>query len=164
MNLGCGPDILEGFVNVDNHVAKGIEYWDMIENVVPGNWENHFDFILVNHVLCTMDYNSVRIALKKIEKMLKDDGRVQIIDVDLRKAIEDWDKNEARNIPIDDGDDVPDWKLCMHLSGYSTRKSLYTPPVMMKFLSQAGFHSMFNLPYSKYDTRPTESLVIEATK
>jgi len=165
LNLGCGPDVISGWTNVD--IVKtdpSVEYWDAVLNVVPENWKNKFDFILINHVLCTMPYNSVRVVLRKVMEMLKDGGRVQIIDVNLRKAIEDWRLNDCENIPITGG--TPDWKLCMHLSGYSTRLSLFTPNVLYTLLKEAGFSegNIWDAGDSEYDLRPLESLVVEATK
>lgn len=162
LNLGCGPDILEGFVNVDIRAAKGIEYWDSVKNVVPGNWENKFDFILINHMLCTMNNEAVRTTLKKVHSMLVDGGKVQVIDVDIRSAFNAYNTGQDFLLPIGEGD--IDDKLCLHLSGYGTRLSLFTPKRLSSLLEEAGFSTAVEHLFSEYNHRPHESLIVEATK
>lgn len=162
MNLGCGPDIKEGWVNVDRIAGKDIEYWNMTINSVPENWKDKFDFILVNHVFCTMPYGELVPVMKKIRSMLKDGGVLQVIDMDVLKAIKDFNETGGENLPIQEG--TPEWNLCMHLSGYSTRPSLFTPHIMMTWLKTAGFKEAKNVKTSEHDLRPLESLVVEARK
>lgn len=163
MNLGCGLDIKEGWTNVDRIVGEGIESWNIVQ-AVPEKWLEQFDFILINHVLCTIPYSQIVLVLEKVKSMLKPGGRVQIIDMDVRKAIDDYTNNEGKNLPIQEG--TKDWNLCMHLSGYSTRPSLFTPHVLYQFLKSAGFEAetIWNAKESEYDLRPLESLVVEADK
>lgn len=164
MNLGCGPDIKEGWTNVDRIMGDGIENWNMTAKAVPENWKEHFDFILVNHVLCLIPYGELVSVLEKIKTMLKPGGTVQIIDMDVRKAIDDYIYNGGKSLPIQEGSS--EWNLCMHLSGYSTRPSLFTPHVLYRFLESAGFETLniWNTETSEHDLRPLESLVVEATK
>lgn len=162
MNLGCGPDIKEDWVNVDTRIAQGIEYWDA-RNVLPKNWEEQFDFILINHVLCTMIPSDVDLVLKNVLKALKPGGVVQIIEMDMLKAYEDYYKFNAINLPIFDDHD-PDYKLTMHVSGYGTRLSLYTPNRLWTLFKKHGFSGARILQSSEYDLRPSESTIVEGIK
>lgn len=161
MNLGCGPDILDGFVNVDMISAPGVQYWDC-RNEVPKKWKGTFDFVLVNHVLCTMNYGDVKLTLQGILEILKPGGRVEIIDVDILKAFHAYQQMRTDLFPVD-GKTI-DEQLVMHLSGYSTRHSLYTPIYLCQLLIEMGFTSAGNLGMSEYDLRPDESLVVEGVK
>lgn len=163
MNFGCGLDIKEGWINVDRYYAYEVEYWDSVENVVPENWKGAFDFILVNHVLCTMRPSDVIETLKKLAEMLRDDGKIHIIDMDITMAIAMYQHGHDE-FPIREG--TLDHNFLMHVSGYGTRLSLFTPKYMAEILSDLGFRHIHPIPadQDKYDTRPLESLRFEATK
>lgn len=162
MNLGCGFDVKEGWTNVDRILGDGIENWEMIKDPVPEKWVGKFDTILVNHVLCMVPFNDLVPVLEKIRVMLKENGQLIIIDMDVDKAINDYKNNDSKGLPIQEG--TPSWNLCMHLSGYSTRPSLFTPSVILKMLDSAGYDEAWNARVSEHDTRPSESLVVEAIK
>lgn len=162
LNLGCGFDIKPGWVNVDNSLASGVEYWDAIDNVVPEQWVNKFDFILANHLFCAIKPTDMGVVLSKIKMMLNPDGKVQIIDMDVMKVIQSYLDKRFEDIPIETGS--PDEKLCYALSGYGTRLSLFTPITMYGWLDMMGFHNIKQLESSEYDMRQKESLIFEATK
>lgn len=164
MNLGCANDIKEGWINTDSVYRPEfhdiVEIWDARHSIY---WNyTDFDFILINHVLCTMPYNDVRLVLKNVYEMLKPGGTVQIVDMDMIKAIYAYQNKQENMFPIEGGD--IDWKFCMHVSGYSTRPSIFTPALMKHFLIEAGFNKFVIKSSSEYDTRPDESFVIEAIK
>jgi hypothetical protein len=96
--------------------------------------------------------------------MLTSGGKIQVIDMDMKKAIDDWQINNSRNLPIELG--TSDWKFCMHVSGYSTRLSLFTYIVLWRLLGEAGFdfHETKQLDSSEYDSRPLESLIVETIR
>lgn len=163
LNLGCGPDIKQYWTNVDKIHRDDIEYWDAIDNLVPKKWLGYFDFILINHVLCTMKPADVSVVLKKANLMLKLGGKLQVIDVDLLKAIGSYLRRDKDSIPINEGN--LDYKLCMHLSGYGTRLSLFTPDhLVWTLLHEGEFSGAKVLDSSEHDLRPKESLIVEATK
>lgn len=169
LNAGCGPSLIneEGWLNVDNHYvdhSDNFRLWDITKS--PTELEHdlteRFDFILVNHVLCTMgDYN-VHQALINLHRCLKPNGILQVIDMDLLKVFESFEEGRYDDIPIEEGN--PDFKLCMAISGYGTRKSLFTHKRMIDELISAGFREQKIVSESQYDTRPKESLIIEAIK
>lgn len=165
-NLGCGPIIYEdGYMgyekwrNVDavyDHPA--VEKLDLRYRT-PLVGEG-YDLALVNHVLCTMRPEEVTMFLKNAYQVLRPGGSIVVIDVDLLKAFGDYMMNDGKNLPVQEQD--KDFNLCMHLSGYGTRLSLYTPQRMKDALSIAGFHDAREIE-SPFNTRPAESLVIGAT-
>jgi predicted SAM-dependent methyltransferase len=165
MNLGCGPDVKPGWYNVDAVYSdlvqtKGVQVWDARGG---RHWDyEDFDFVLINHVLCTMLPEDVDKVLKNCYEMLKPGGVLQVIDMNMLLAYEDYYKYNAAHIPIQ-GDD-PDFKLAMHVSGYGTRLSLFTPARMVSLLKQAGFTKYRILEDSEYDTRKEESLIVEGIK
>jgi predicted SAM-dependent methyltransferase len=165
MNFGCGPDIKDGWTNVDIVARPGVFIWNGMSfanisgrRVQPQLWD--YDFILVNHVLCTMKPHDVRDVLRGLFETLKVGGKIQIIDMDLLKVFKAYQEGRADDVPIEEGD--IDDRLCFAISGYGTRLSLYTPERMNNVLKDAGFGLIENIESSKYDTRPKESLVFEA--
>lgn len=164
MNLGCGPDLKEGWTNVDavyNPEFHGkVEIWDARHGILPMYFD--YDFILVNHMLCTMDHRDVAKVLDNLYEILKPGGRLQVIDMDLIQAFAYYEIGEEMMIPAD-GQSI-DEKLCNHISGFGTRKSLYTVPLMKELLLRHNFKDPQDLAVSEYDLRPHESLVVEAVK
>lgn len=161
MNLGCGPDIKEGWVNVDIVSYEGIEFWDIVRNVVPKNWENYFDYILVNHTFCLLSYDEVDEGLLKLKSMLKEGGMLEVIDMDTLKAFDCMQKGDAEGFAGQTG--YIEEMMCKHLVGYG-RKSIYTPDTMGDKLRKAGFKSVRILKDSEHDLRPKESLIVKGLK
>lgn len=164
MNLGCANDIKEGWTNVDrlykSEFHGKVEIWDARNDVIKRY--SDYDFILVNHVLCTMDHHDVSKILDNLYKILKPGGKVQIIDMDLLKAIHAHFSMDSSALPAE-GKSI-DQKLCNHVSGYGTRKSLYTPKLLVQLLIEHGFKHTQVLDESEHDLRPKESVIVEATK
>lgn len=167
-NLGCGPEVFEdGYMGYDQwRNVDNVYKHPRVENVdlrysKPLVGEG-YDLALVNHVLCTMKPQEVKQFLDNTYDILRPGGSIVVIDVDLMKAYADYFMNEGRNLPIDEPQNK-DYKLCMHLSGYGTRLSLYTIEHMKNVLELAGFKQPHEIE-SPFNTRPNESLVIGATK
>lgn len=164
MNLGCGPDLLEGWTNVDSvykpEFHDKVEIWDARHGIMPMYFD--YDFILVNHVLCTMDHADVEKVISNLYEILKPGGKVQIIDLDLILAFAYYEQGSEDMIPAS-GRSL-DEKFVNHISGFGTRKSLYTGPFLTELLERHGFKDVGIEGFSEYDLRPNESLIVEATK
>lgn len=164
MNLGCGFDIKDGWLNANYYSHEPVEgawYFDAREDQL--DMTDKFDFILINHVFSTLNANDLRLVLANVKKWLKDGGKVHIIDMDITMAIAMY-QNGHDEFPIKDGS--IDYNFLMHVSGYGTRLSLFTPKYMAELLSSYGFKDIHPIPASddEYDTRKLESLRFEATK
>lgn len=167
-NLGCGPEVFD-------NGYQGYEQWRNVDSVYKHPQVENvdlryakplvgegYDFALVNHVLCTMRPEEVKMFLDNAYDILRPGGVIQVIDVDIMKAFSDYMMNDGDGLPVQEQD--KDYNLCMHLSGFGTRLSLYTVQRMMDVLSIAGFKGMKQVKDSPYNTRPSESLVIQAVK
>lgn len=170
-NIGCGYDLIndEGWLNIDKvsrGPAENFRLWDITE--APNNPKleydltESFDFILLNHVLMSMNDYSVHQALINLHRSLKPNGVLHVIDMDLLKVFKSYEEGRIDDIPIEEGD--IDARLCFAISGYGTRNSLFTPERMASVLEEAGFRIIEKLDNSQYDTRKKESLVFEAIK
>lgn len=75
LNIGCGNDIREGFINLDIADLQGVDIVCDIENSPLPFEDNTFEYVLCNDVLEHVDVAKV---LKEIHRVLKNDGIVEI--------------------------------------------------------------------------------------
>jgi hypothetical protein len=166
-NYGAGFDVKEDsekarWYNFDTKIRQGVIFWDMTMNNPNDDYTEKFDGGVINHVLCTMNDYQAHLALVNIHRTLKPGATLTVIDMDLLKVFDSYQEGRIEDIPIEEGS--IDDRLCCAISGYGTRKSLYTPKRMETVLIEAGFRIVKRKESSEYDTRPKESLIFEATK
>ncbi len=163
MNLGCGPDLKEGWLNVDSEydpLHPDRPCWDMRGGPF-GQWVEAFDFVLVNHVFTTMTYDEVEIGLQHILEILKPGGVLEVIEMDAEKSFRSFQRGEIKAFPGFEGS--IDNRFVRHLVGFG-RKSLWTENSTTEALERAGFTKVNNYYKSENDLRPKESLVVRGTK
>jgi len=77
VNLGCGKDILPGWVNVDKLKNDGVDIcWDLNKFPYPFT-DNSVDYVLMKHVLEHLD-DVIRV-IEEVYRILKPYGQVEII-------------------------------------------------------------------------------------
>lgn len=160
INIGCGPDIKDGWTNADSHPWEGSVNWDIL-NPPRVEWVKKFDLALVNHTLCLLGYDEVDVALGNIMEVLVPGGVIEVIDMDVLKAFDNFNrKNKSGFAGLDESFDS---MLCKHLVGYG-RKSIYTAQSMKEKLEKAGFKRVYVAQGSADDLRPEESFVVRGVK
>lgn len=75
LNLGCGTDIKEGWVNLDIAKLPGVDVIHSIEELPLPFLDNSFDEILCNDILEHVEYIPV---LKDLHRILTPDGLLHI--------------------------------------------------------------------------------------
>lgn len=75
LNLGCGNDIKQDFVNLDSKLLPGVNVVHDLENLPLPFEDESFDFILCQDVLEHVEYTHV---LKELHRILISGGKVQI--------------------------------------------------------------------------------------
>lgn len=77
LNLGCGEDYKEGFVNIDNNTNyKADKYFDL--NIIPYPFEdNCFDEVVMNMIIEHLD-NPIEV-LKEISRICCNGAKIQVI-------------------------------------------------------------------------------------
>lgn len=75
LNVGCGTDIKEGWINLDLHKNEGVDIIHDIEKLPLPFKEGSFDEILCQDVLEHVDYIPV---LKDLHRILKLGGKLNI--------------------------------------------------------------------------------------
>jgi len=161
MNLGCGFDIKEGWINVDIVDMPGVEYWDM-RTEPRQEWIDKFEYILINHTLCLLTYDDVTISLSNVRKCLSATGTLEIIDMDTLKAFKNHQDGINAAFPGFKG--PIDSRLCKHLVGHG-RQSLWTSYSLYVELFNLGFSNIKeHYLNSEHDLRPIESFIVKANK
>jgi predicted SAM-dependent methyltransferase len=75
LNIGCGHDIREGWINLDSAAIHGVDVVHNLEEVPLPFSDEEFDSILAKDVLEHLDYVPV---LKEIHRILKPGGTLEI--------------------------------------------------------------------------------------
>lgn len=80
INIGCGSDIKNGWVNLDNHKECGANYIFDLQRVFDGEPlpfpDNHFDYIYCSHVI--EDFIEPMTLIKEFIRICKVGGRIEI--------------------------------------------------------------------------------------
>lgn len=102
LNLGCGTDYKEGWINIDNNsdfnITKLDLNWDLSRGLpFP---ENSVDFIFNEHFLEHLSVEQGKVFLKSCLKVLKPGGVIRIAMPDLERTVaayydENWKENPA---------------------------------------------------------------------
>ena len=75
LNLGCGWDIKQGWVNLDRHALPGVDVVHDIENLPLPFADDEFDYIYCKDVLEHCDYIPI---LRDLHRILKTGGLIFI--------------------------------------------------------------------------------------
>lgn len=75
LNLGCGKDIREGYVNLDKFPLEGVDVVHDIEKVPLPFADEEFDEILCDSILEHVNYVPL---MKELHRILKKDGILKI--------------------------------------------------------------------------------------
>ena len=76
LNLGCGLDIRQGYINLDMHKLNGVDIVHDVNNLPLPFSENEFDYILCQDVLEHVD-NLIGL-MKELNRVIRKDGIVEI--------------------------------------------------------------------------------------
>jgi predicted SAM-dependent methyltransferase len=178
LNVGCGTDYKEGWINIDNNSDDNIEKLDL-------NWDlrdplpfadNSVDFIFNEHFFEHLTVEEGQSAMKDMLRILKPGGVMRIAMPDLESVVDHY-----LNVPLSEDQVIKDH----HLSFVKTRaewmnmsfrwwghKWLYDWEELSRRLSEAGFkkHKRCMIYKSSHkalrnlEIRQGSILIAEATK
>ena len=75
LHVGCGPQLLEGWINIDNQPYKGVDAVVDIRNGVP--YED-LDFIFAEHFIEHLSYDAAQKFLRDCRRALGPDGVLRL--------------------------------------------------------------------------------------
>jgi len=92
LNIGCGTDYKDGWINIDNNSDNNIEKldlnWDM-RNPLPFK-DNSADFVFNEHFIEHLTPEESRLIIKDLMRVLKPGGVLRIATPDLRYVVEKY--------------------------------------------------------------------------
>ena len=178
LNVGCGTDYKQGWINIDNNSDNNIKKLDLnwdLRNPLPFK-ENSVDFIFNEHLIEHLTVDEGQTAIKDFMRVLKPGGVLRIATPDLGLAVEHYVK-----LPIDKDPTLKRYKLtfietraerlnlAMREWGH---KWLYDAEELKRRLQQAGCKNITQckLRKSKHkslqnlETREESVLIMEVKK
>lgn len=177
LHWGCGPNVIDGWVNVDAQ-DFGQQYLHDITNGPLPFPDGTFDYAVVNHALQEVGYHQLVSALAELRRVLVKGGTLRLIEPDLALATETARGGTAGWL----GDLIDDQversiagKLCAWVTFYSHRRSIFTGPWLVELCMRAGFAHAVHIGERHHtatkhdeivalDSRWAESCVVEATR
>lgn len=170
LNVGCGPVIARGWVNVD------AQQWGqpIVGDVFALPFaERSFDGAVANHVLQMIPQHRVLDALVELRRVLRVGGVLRVLVPDLLDAVAQYEQGNVEHFQL--GAEVTiDEALCTYLSQNGATLSFYTHESLCDLLIAAGFGRVTTvIPFATLcdddmlctlDSRVDESLIIEAER
>lgn len=177
-NLGCGGQIVNGWVNIDRThpeitLSDPRAEWlkcDLAADRLPFN-DDTLDYAVCHHVLGMLDIAGIEHVLREARRVIRPGGALRISDADTWAAIEAWESEEwewfdepSPGVPKVTGDPLTDF---LWLGG--ARRTFLTRVRMARLLITAEFtpyqmsyhNSMLNADICALDAREGESFYIE---
>jgi predicted SAM-dependent methyltransferase len=100
LNLGCGNDIKEGFINIDTYNnMKGIDLNADIMNL-PFKDET-IDEVYISHVMEHFSFDNVMMVFKEINRVLMIGGDLKIYVPDFQTCVNDWNESDDKWASLD---------------------------------------------------------------
>ena len=139
LNLGCGQDIKQGYVNADIRKLNGVDIVVDMEKPLPFQNEE-FDEVLMKDSMEHVSWRNIEQLINEVHRILKKGGKLIIQCPDLEEI--------AKQVILN-----PDFKF-NELEGYkaisfwvygeqnypeNTHKSGFTKPALRKLLESHGF-------------------------
>ena len=166
LNLGCGTDYKEGWVNVDNNSDDNIEKLDLnwdLRNPLPHK-DNSVDFIFNEHFFEHLTVEEGQVCMKDFMRVLKPGGVMRIAMPDLEEAVAFYmDKNWKQKAFIKNfGLDFVETRaelLNMNFRNWG-HKWLYDWEELERRLKQAGYTNIKRCKRGKSDHAELSKLEI----
>lgn len=174
LNLGCGPDVHEGWVNADIAPWAPEVYVIGSPSRTPLPWpDDSFDGVVAHHVLQMIEWPELTPWLTEVRRVLAPDGTLRLTVPDLIGAVTAHQQGDWPWFPIaDEVERSIDGKLCLYVSQAGATRSVFTGRWLTELCQRAGFAGVAEVAWgvtdsgpewiTELDTRQGESIVVEA--
>jgi predicted SAM-dependent methyltransferase len=178
LNVGCGTDYKDGWINIDNNSDNNIEHLDLnwdLRNPLPLE-DNSIDFIFNEHFLEHLTVEEGQAAIKDFMRVLKPGGVLRIAMPDLAVSVDKYLNVSLEDDPVIKKFNMDFVKTRAERLNMAFRwwghKWLYDWDELERRLRQAGFEKIVKCRHmkSKYlelnnlEIRDNSTLIAEATK
>jgi predicted SAM-dependent methyltransferase len=178
LNIGCGTDYKDGWINIDNNSDNNIEKLDLnwdLRNPLPYK-RNSVDFIFNEHFVEHLTVEEAQVIIKDLMRVLKPGGVLRIAMPNLEEAVDNY-----INLPINKDPTIARFKLT-YIKTRAERiniafrewghKWLYDAEELRRRLKEAGCKNIKQCKHSKstypelrnLEIRDESTLVMEVTK
>lgn len=176
LNVGCGTDYKDGWVNIDNNSDDNIDKLDLdwdLRDPLPFD-DNSVDYIFNEHFVEHLTVEESRKILKDLRRVLKPGGVLRTAMPDLEWVVNNYLKLSTKDVRkrfnVDFVETRAEWiNISFRWWGH---KWLYDWEELERRMEETGFSNVkrCTLNKSKYpqlqglETRPESLLIAEATK
>lgn len=178
LNIGCGTDYKDGWINIDNNSDDNIEKLDLnwdLRNPLPFK-DGSIDYIFNEHFIEHLTVEESQQAIKDLMRVLKPGGVMRIAMPNLEDSIEiyldkNWKKREFVKEHSLQWIETPAELLNISFRSWG-HKWIYDWTELKRRLKQAGYEDVKRCKYSasthkdlrNLETRKMSTLVAEVTK
>lgn len=178
LNLGCGTDYKDGWVNIDNNSDDNIEKLDMnwdLRNPLPFK-DGTVDFIFNEHFFEHLTVEEGQVCIKDFMRTLKKGGVMRIAMPDLAMSVSlyldpKWKKNKLISQFGLEFVETPAELLNMSFRWWG-HKWIYDFEELRRRLAEAGYTDVTRVKHSKskypelcgLETRTQSELIVEVVK
>jgi predicted SAM-dependent methyltransferase len=174
LNMGCGPCLAPGWINLDTVACKGLDVRGDLRAGLPLAADS-VDCIAGIHLLQDLAWPEFGPALRELRRVLKPGGTLRLALPDLDKAIRAYLEGDAGYFYVSDRDAVSlGAKLVTQIIWYGSVRTPVNFEFMREWLAQSGFRDIRRCGFrstasphaelATLDNRERESLFIEAVK
>lgn len=176
LNIGCGTQVVEGWVNIDaDHTLTqldGIEHGDPLEGL-PYD-DDSIEGAVAHHVLQMVDWLDLVPWLREVRRVLAPGAWLRITVPDFLRAVTAARRGDVDWFPIEDAHERSiDGKLCLYVSQAGATRSVFTSSWLSTLCLRAGFTPVVVAAHldavhegpewlRALDSRGEESIVVEA--
>jgi predicted SAM-dependent methyltransferase len=95
LNLGCGNDIKEGYINIDKfNNTNGV---DLNADIMKLPFKDEtIDEVYISHVLEHFSFDGVQLIFKEINRVLMIGGDLEIYVPDFQTCVNDWNESDNK--------------------------------------------------------------------
>lgn len=175
LSWGSGPVIVAGWTHSDLHAwGHDQEHVGDIRDGLPFK-DGEFDYVVSHHALQQIPWASLVWVLAELRRVTQPGGWLRLSVPDAVAAFLAYRHFHAEHFLVaDEHESNLDGKFCLYLSQGGSTRSVFTGPWLCELLERAGWVSprlvSFQVSVSPHggivelDSRPDESLFVEATK
>jgi predicted SAM-dependent methyltransferase len=141
LHLGSGPEILEGWINVDNQPYPGV---DQVLDVTQGLPFENVSFVFAEHFIEHIPYDLSMNLLRECRRILSDDGVLRLSTPNL-----DWVWQTHYSLTLTEPDQL---RACFAINrafrGWG-HQFLYNERTLRATLLEAGFSDIVRVEYGE---------------
>lgn len=141
LHLGCGPDYIDGMLNIDGNIRRRCDLWLDLRNGLPFPADSTL-LVYCSHTLEHLLPNEAIKLLKEVHRVLRPDGIARIAVPSVEHAMRIMAGDAQSRWPRDFDD--PTAQAINYLFAEGQHKYAYSDTLLRAFARQAGFTRIHN--------------------